>query len=427
MTYQEAKDTANHLEKIYSNTCEVVGDFAKYGKGPMGLTPDHVTVMPEWIEARRNQRIALKNLQDFNQWFVKKFKKEYTQERKLKTQERQLKYSKLNNPTRSNQVKKDIDMESAKVKKDLVEFFKKEFSEKSKKEIAEEIEESLNDNGRYSSYGNCYSVTVDGEEFNLIPSFDEFHQIAIDSVTQQLEDEPESFNQDWLQHHTYITDTDKRLIAGEEAEAYTSNLDEDEVLEKYEEEVGEVLYEGGADEKMYIDDYSVCYDIGSKEIDDDATKIAAEWHGGQFTEHYKLSSSGRIDDKDDLIYEIEKNIEAVKKSPDSYDEGEQERLEAFLDWAENNIEVAEPDYDKMREALYDNHYDYVYNELEKDPMNYFVNEIGAYTEEDYLKASFVSIDIESAAEAAVQEDGEAHSLHIGNYEETGLGIIVMKE
>jgi hypothetical protein len=425
MTYQEAEATRKNLAEIVDEASEELRYFDKFGRGPMGLTPDHVRAMPEFIAAKNKFNTAFKNQQEFSKWFLKNFKKEYAQARKAKI----AKYSKLNNPTRSNPVKKPIDMDSAKVKKDLVEFFHKKFSSKAKKEIAEEIEESLNDNGRYSSYGTCYSVTVDGEEFNLIPSFDEFHDIAIDSVTQTLEDEPELFNQEWLQNHTYITDTDKRLIAGEEAEAYTSNLDEDEVLEKYEEEVGDALYEGGADEKMYIDDYSVYYNIGSKEIDDDATKIAAEWHGGQFTEHYKLSSSGRIDDKDDLIYEIEKNIEAVKKSPDSHDKGEQERLEAFLDWAENNIEVAEPDYDKMREALYDNHYDYVYNELEKDAMNYFVNEIGAYSEEDYLKASFVSIDIESAAEAAVQEDGEAHFLshYDGNYEETGLGIIVMKE
>jgi hypothetical protein len=333
MTYQEACTLKKQLEIETDRASENLRAFDKFGKSSIGTTPDFVRDMPEWRMAKRQFDIAFKNQREFNQKFVKQFKKQISENRK----------NKYINKTRSNPMKKQIDMESAKVKKDLVEFFHKKFSDKTKKEIAEEIEESLNDNGRYSSYGTCYSVTVDGEEFNMIPSFDEFHQIAIDSVTQQLEDEPELFNQEWLKNHTYITDTDKRLIAGEEAEAYTSGLRDRDIAEEYERKFGELLYEVEPDE----------------EEDEDG----------------------------------------------------------------------ELDHDKMREALYDSHYDYVYEAIDDDAMNYFVNEIGVYTEEDYLKASFVRIDIESAAEDAVQEDGEAHFLshYDGNYEETGLGIIVMKE
>lgn len=235
-------------------------------------------------------------------------------------------------------MKKKIEIDSKEGKADLVNFFQEKFPDLTKKEIKDQIDESLNDSGRYSSYGPCYSVTVDGEEFNLIPDFDTFHDIAIDYVTEQLENEPELFNQDWLQGYTYITDTDKRLLAGEEAEAYTGDMSDRDI-----------------------------------------------------TNEFKRNN-------DELIYI-------------------------------NDDEEGELDFDTMREEIYDSRYDYVYSRLDRDPMDYFVNELGAYTEEEYLKTSFVNINVEEAAADAVHEDGEAHFLshYDGNYEETSGGIIVMKE
>lgn len=37
----------------------------------------------------------------------------------------------------------------------------------------------------------------------------------------------------------------------------------------------------------------------------DPYQIASEWHGGQFTELYKLQSSGKIDSKRDCLSEID--------------------------------------------------------------------------------------------------------------------------
>ena len=246
------------------------------------------------------------------------------------------------NPTRNRLMKKEIEIDSKEGKKDLLDFFQKKFPSLSKKEIKDQIEESLDDKGRYSSFGTCYKVEVDGEEFNLIPSFDTFHDIAIDYVTQMLEDEPELFIQSFLESHLYITDTDKRLIAGDEAEAYSSELRDREIAEEYENKHGELLYEVEPDEE----------------------------------------------------------------------EGEEGEL----------------DYDKMREDIYDSHYDYVYGELERDAVGYFTDSLG-YEMKDLMKNNLFSIDINSAAEDAVQTDGEAHFLshYDGNYEETNGGIIVMKE
>jgi len=255
---------------------------------------------------------------------------------------RSVRYERKNNPSKDRLMKKEIEIDSKEGKKDLLDFFQKKFPSLSKKEIKDQIEESLDDNGRYSSYGTCYKVEVDGEEFNLVPSFDTFHDIAIDYVTQMLEDEPELFTQSWLESHLYITDTDKRLIAGDEAEAYSSGLRDRDIAEEYENKHGELLYEVEPDEE----------------------------------------------------------------------EGEEGEL----------------DYDKMREEIYDSHYDYVYGELERDAVGYFTDNLG-YPIEDLMKNNLFSIDIGAAAEDAVQTDGEAHFLshYDGNYEETNGGIIVMKE
>jgi hypothetical protein len=184
------------------------------------------------------------------------------------------------NPTRNRLMKKEIEIDSKEGKKDLLDFFQKKFPSLSKKEIKDQIEESLDDNGRYSSYGTCYKVEVDGEEFNLIPSFDTFHDIAIDYVTQMLEDEPELFTQSWLESHLYITDTDKRLIAGDEAEAYIGNMTEKEIADEYENKHGELLitlYESDDGEEEQLDArkmreelYDAYYDYVYGELERDA-------------------------------------------------------------------------------------------------------------------------------------------------------------
>jgi len=55
--------------------------------------------------------------------------------------------------------------------------------------------------------------------------------------------------------------------------------------------------------------------------------------------------------------------------------------------------------------------------------------MGYYTIEDLLQQSFISIDIDKAAERAVAADGWAHflSLYDGNYETTPGGIVIFRE
>lgn len=55
-------------------------------------------------------------------------------------------------------------------------------------------------------------------------------------------------------------------------------------------------------------------------------------------------------------------------------------------------------------------YNDVMKSLERDPVDYFVNELGAYSLEDLLQQSFIMIDEEDASEEAVRLDGADHFL-----------------
>lgn len=137
--------------------------------------------------------------------------------------------------------------------------------------------------------------TEDGAEYEVYDNYEDAEREAIKRVERDLDDDPSMFSQEWLQNHAYISDTDKRIIAGEEADA-------------------------------------------------------------------------RLD-------------------------GE------------------EFENDEEREAKYDEIYEEVHQKLKDDPHDYFVNELGAYSDEDYYKASFVQIDTREAARDAVQTDGVAHFLN----------------
>lgn len=61
--------------------------------------------------------------------------------------------------------------------------------------------------------------TDDGAEYEVYDSHDDAEREAIARVKNDLQDDPSMFSQEWLQNHLYISDTDKRIIAGEEADA----------------------------------------------------------------------------------------------------------------------------------------------------------------------------------------------------------------
>ena len=145
----------------------------------------------------------------------------------------------------------------------------------------------------------------------------------IEQVKNDLEEDPQLFNQTWLQDFTYISECDKDIMVSEE-ENYIREM----VTENSENEI----FENEEDKKKWID-------------------------------------------------------EIVKEKLKEYEEGFE------------------------------------------DPINYFVNEQGMFSVADLMTQSWINIDVEKAAEDAVQLDGWPHFLshYDGEYEETENGLIIFRD
>jgi hypothetical protein len=206
-------------------------------------------------------------------------------------------------------------------------------------EYREEITETLQmDKGRYSSFGDAAEVTVDGTTYNIISNEDEAARIALSIVEEDLKSEPEMFSQDFLQSYMEISDTDRHMIAAEEADAYMDGV--------------------GNDDEGIV-------------------------HAAELDAEYEAAES-------------------------------EEAKEAILVQA--------------KEIIYDAKYKEVSEALE-DPVQYSVRDLGAYTIEDLMKANFIRIDTDKAAEEAISIDGWAHFLshYDNNYETTANGVIFFRE
>jgi hypothetical protein len=98
-------------------------------------------------------------------------------------------------------------------------------------EVKTEIEDSLDlDGGRWEDFGDAGEFKFDGEEYNLIHSEDEAERIAIEYCEQTLTDEPEIFTPSFIQQYMTISETDRRLMAQEEADSYMDGRSDADVL-----------------------------------------------------------------------------------------------------------------------------------------------------------------------------------------------------
>lgn len=75
----------------------------------------------------------------------------------------------------------------------------------------EEIENTLSFSSEKSG-----TVEVEGVEYCIIQNEEEAKIIAKEIVKNDLEEDPTIFNQDWLSNFLYISECDKRIMAGEE-------------------------------------------------------------------------------------------------------------------------------------------------------------------------------------------------------------------
>lgn len=78
MTYLEAKQYKNDLELIVD---KYSSELNKFSKNEMGMVLGQIRNTEEYKIIKTNYDKHFKQLQDFNKYFLKQFKKEYQQER----------------------------------------------------------------------------------------------------------------------------------------------------------------------------------------------------------------------------------------------------------------------------------------------------------------------------------------------------------
>jgi len=81
--------------------------------------------------------------------------------------------------------------------------------------------------------GDYVNVEMDdGREYMVFENYDDAERYAIERVKEDLDDDPSMFTQDWLQQFITISDTDKRIMASEEADNQIENMDDDDILRR---------------------------------------------------------------------------------------------------------------------------------------------------------------------------------------------------
>lgn len=204
-------------------------------------------------------------------------------------------------------------------------------------------------------------------EWMVFTDSDEAKSYAIEDVREMLEDEPELFNQDFIQQFMFITDTDRRTIANDEAMDYAYEvLDEDDVLR----------------EADMTDDW--------QDLEDEREELY-----DKYTDLEDKQSDAESDEEYDRIQEELDKIDA--------------RMDEIRDEKEKLV-------DSAREKVEEEKYDEVYEALE-DPIQYFVKDMGMYRIEDLFEQPFISINVKDAAQEAVNVDGVSHFLDMYDGEE----------
>ena len=197
--------------------------------------------------------------------------------------------------------------------------------------------------------GNRFSGTGannNESEWQVFADDDDAEREAVARVTSDLEDDPTVFAQTWLEQFVTITDTDRRIIAGEESDNSIEGVRDDDIVE-----------EAGMDDEK-------------DEIEAAIGKLEDKWVDARSGTKKELALKAKI-----------KALEAKK--------------DALVESA--------------KDAVRSSKYDEVYAAL-KDPIQYFVRDQGAYSIKDLMKANFISIDTRAAAQDAVDTDGAAHFL-----------------
>ena len=256
-------------------------------------------------------------------------------------------------------------------------------------EIQRSTDAKMKDDEPYDEMRGKIYYFDDGSEWLIFQDSEYAERQAVEYVKSQLDYEPEMFIQEWLKDYIYMTDTDRRMFANEESTSYSDELSDEDALK-----------EADLDDKN--DELQEEIDVLESEVED----LENEKSELESTVEDEGDEEGTLTDQ---ISDIEIDI-STKMDEVNTKEKEQGALP-----------------DEARSAIQEGRYDEIYDELE-DPVQYFVEDQGMYSIEELMESSSVSIDTESASQAAVDEDGVANFLagYDGNEVELDNGMMMYR-
>lgn len=295
----------------------------------------------------------------------------------------------------------------AKLREDLSDILSNEDTVQAVIEFLEEEDMTLDDvkveegYWGYSESSDFATVTCGHKEWGVAPSEDDAEKFAVERVRQDLEQDPENFNQDWLQHYV---DEDKLR------DALMSDVEESirESPESYGFDPDEVAEDMNLAEVLGDSDLTVPGTLGNILDQDVIEELVSEHSDNLETENLILEVLKTRSlvikpgaDSDEITIEVHGNV--------GQDHG---CLDDFLEYA--NGALVERAQDLAVEQAKENGPadDWITEKAEeilKDPVDYLAD---IYGKDGALKEAIriAGIDEQEAAEDAVSADGIGHFL-----------------
>jgi hypothetical protein len=213
--------------------------------------------------------------------------------------------------------------------------------------------------------------TAEGKEYVVYDDYDNAESDAVSFIESYICDDPGESLKDYLK----ISDTDRRMIADEEADHLFDEMDEDEIIDRgnIEDEIEEINNQEEA-----------AGEIGSK-IDELQKKLLKT-----------------------------KSVITKKKIESKIAEFTNYLRETYGDL--NFDQKREDLIDSTRERIKEEYADEVYEELD-DPYQYFVKDHGLYNFSELVKQNFISFDCEEIAKDEVSQSGVSVSLATYDHDE----------
>lgn len=195
-------------------------------------------------------------------------------------------------------------------------------------ELKEEIEESLDFDGDVGTF------KADGITYKLISDEETAEQMAEEELKDFIDSEgPEMFSDNFVRDYFYVTDTDKRLIANDDADYYVEDLSVERLLEEAEmEDEYEIANEAGDAEKMAL-------------IEKEAKEKV---HDNKYKDTYEYLKTDPLNYFKDIGYEIK---DAVEKGLLSFNTAEAVREAVRLDGWAHTLSRYDGNYEETKSGM----------------------------------------------------------------------------